>query len=76
VFFDVVDPPLSNAEFVNEMLRAGVRMGLVRGRIRAVTHLDVSAEDIELALCAANDIMKSDRGSRDNNVGRSTPAGY
>jgi len=35
---------------------AAVRMGQVRGQIRAVTHLDVGDEDIELALRAAADI--------------------
>ena len=43
------------------MLRSGVRMGQVRGQIRAVTHLDVSSDDIEVALSAAADIMRSDR---------------
>ncbi len=76
VFFDVVDAGLANAEFLDEMLRAGVRMGQVRGRIRAVTHLDVSAEDIERALRAAEDIMNRAPGLRDNNVRRSTPVGY
>ena len=63
VFFDVVHAGLSNTEFVAEMMRAGVRMGLVRGQIRAVTHLDVSAEDIELAIRSAAAIVGSKRGS-------------
>src|SRR5262245_29128549 len=64
MFFEVGDAGLSNAEFLGEMLRAGVRMGQVRGQIRAVTHLDVSAEDIELSLRAAEGIVKS--GPRGN----------
>jgi threonine aldolase len=64
VFFDVVDAGLSNTEFLGEMLRAGVRMGDVRGQIRAVTHLDVSAEDIELAIRAAAAIVESKRRDR------------
>jgi hypothetical protein len=51
-------------------------MGQVRGQIRAVTHLDVSAEDIELTLRAAADIVKSGRGDRGSSVGASTPTGY
>jgi threonine aldolase len=61
VFFDVVEPGLSNVEFLGEMMRAGVRMGAVRGQIRAVTHLDVSAEDIELAIRMAAAIVESKR---------------
>ena len=76
VFFEVVAPGLSNGEFLEEMLRAGVRMGQVRGQIRAVTHLDVSAEDIELALRAAADIVISGRGGRGSTVGASAPTGY
>ena len=57
VFFEIVDVGLSNAEFLEQMLMAGVRMGQVRGQIRAVTHLDVTTEDIDLALRAAADIM-------------------
>jgi threonine aldolase len=62
VFFDV-DAGVSNTEFVTDMMRAGVRMGMVRGQIRAVTHLDVSAEDVELAIRSAASIMESKRGS-------------
>jgi threonine aldolase len=76
VFFEVVDAGLSNAEFLDEMLRVGVRMGQVRGQIRAVTHLDVSAEDIELALRAAADIVKSGRGRRGSSAGALTPTQY
>jgi threonine aldolase len=61
IFFDIVEPGLSNAEFLGEMLRAGVRMGEVRGQIRAVTHLDVTTEDIERAIQAATDIVGSKR---------------
>jgi threonine aldolase len=59
VFFDAVGTGLSNAEFVAEMLRAGVRMGEVRGQIRAVTHLDIGDQDIELAINAASAIAMS-----------------
>lgn len=76
VFFEVVDAGLSNAEFVDEMLQAGVRLGQVRGQIRAVTHLDVSAEDIELAIRAAANIMKSKRRGKGSSLGALTPTGY
>jgi threonine aldolase len=75
VFFEVADAGYTSAEFLGEMLRAGVRMGQVRGQIRAVTHLDVTGEDIELAIRAAADIMKSKpRGQRSGAAPR--PAGY
>lgn len=61
VFFDTIDTGLSNAEFLGGMMRAGVRMGDVRGQIRAVTHLDVSADDIERAIQAATDIVGAKR---------------
>jgi threonine aldolase len=76
VFFEVGDAGLSNAEFLGEMLRAGVRMGQVRGQIRAVTHLDVSAEDIELALRAAEGIVKSGRRDSGSSLGGPTTTGY
>lgn len=61
VFFDTSDTGLSNAEFLGGMMRAGVRMGEVRGQIRAVTHLDVSADDIERAIQAAAGIIAAKR---------------
>ncbi len=63
MFFEIVEAEagLSNTEFLGEMMRAGVRMGAVRGQIRAVTHLDVTTEDIELAIQAAADIVGSRR---------------
>jgi threonine aldolase len=76
VFFELVDAGFSNAEFVDELLRAGVRMGQVRGQIRAVTHLDVTDEDIELAIRAAADIVNSGRRSRGSNTIGAPAAGY
>jgi threonine aldolase len=76
VFFEVANAGLSNAEFLGEMLRAGVRMGQVREQIRAVTHLDVTAEDIELALRAASDIVKSGGRRGGTGAGASAPKGY
>jgi threonine aldolase len=54
VFFAVDDAP----EVCAALERAGVRMGAVGpGRVRAVTHLDVDAEDVDLALRAVHDIV-------------------
>jgi threonine aldolase len=64
IFFDVVEPGLSNAEFLDQMMRAGIRMGGVRGQIRAVTHLDVSADDIERTIQVASEIVGSKRGGQ------------
>jgi threonine aldolase len=53
VFFAVDDAP----GFVAALERAGVRMGATGPRrVRAVTHLDVSAEDIDRAIDAVRDI--------------------
>ncbi len=54
VFFAVDDAP----DFVVALERAGVRMGATGPRrVRAVTHLDVSAADIDRALDAVRDIV-------------------
>jgi threonine aldolase len=71
VFFTLGETGLSNADFLALMLEAGIRMGEVRGQIRAVTHLDVSAEDIELAIREAARIVKS---ARDGRTTRAAPA--
>ena len=57
VFFDVTKSGISNTGFVTALAVRGVRMGLVRGVIRAVTHIDVSKSDIETAIAAAEDIV-------------------
>jgi threonine aldolase len=76
VFFEIVDAELSHAQFLEQMLIAGVRMGQVRGQIRAVTHLDVSTEDIDLAVRAAADIMSSSRRVTSDSLNRVRPVGY
>jgi threonine aldolase len=54
VFFAVDDAP----GFVAALDRAGVRMGATGPRrVRAVTHLDVSAEDIDRAIDVVRDIV-------------------
>lgn len=52
VFFDCTGTGRSNASFIEELQTRGVRMGEVRGEIRAVTHLDVTRDDIDTALAA------------------------
>jgi threonine aldolase len=54
VFFD---PPVDPAAFVAGLGAAGVRLGAVDGRIRAVTHLDVDDGGIEAALEAAKEVL-------------------
>ena len=58
VFFDV-GGPLDAPAVVEQLLARGVRMGAMGARtIRAVTHLDVSAEQIERALEAARAVLR------------------
>jgi threonine aldolase len=57
VFFDVTGA-LDAAAVVERLLARGVRMGALGPRtIRAVTHLDVSAEQVERALVAARAVL-------------------
>jgi threonine aldolase len=57
VFFDVTGA-LDAATVVERLLARGVRMGALGPRtIRAVTHLDVSAEQVERALVAARAVL-------------------
>jgi len=58
VFFDV-GGPLDAPAVVEQLLARGVRMGAMGARtIRAVTHLDVSAAQIERALEAARAVLR------------------
>ncbi len=68
VFFDARATGLSNHEFLAALSTRGVRMGMVRGEIRAVTHLDVSEPDIDVAIgavarIAAAPLQHADRRS-------------
>jgi threonine aldolase len=59
VYFDVVKPGLSAAELVARLQKEGVRMLAAGPRtIRAVTHYEVTATDIETALAAMAKIMR------------------
>jgi threonine aldolase len=57
VFFDL-NGRLDAATLVEQLLAHGVRMGALGSRtVRAVTHLDVSAEQIERTLQAARAVL-------------------
>jgi threonine aldolase len=61
VFFRVEKPGKTNAIVCAELLKRNVRMGAFggpSGRIRCVTHLDVSKSDIERAATALAEVMK------------------
>jgi len=59
VYFDVVQPGLSAAELVARLQKEGVRMLAAGPRtIRAVTHYEVTATDIETALAAMAKVMR------------------
>ena len=59
VYFDVVKPGLNAAELVAALQKEGVRM-LAAGprRIRAVTHYEVTAKDIDYALDVMATVMR------------------
>lgn len=59
VFFDANLAGIGTADFIADMSRHGVKLGAVGGRIRAVTHLDVSGKDIETTLSAAASVVRS-----------------
>jgi threonine aldolase len=58
VFFDVQNTGMTAAAFTEALLAEGVRMGAVgRYRVRAVTHLDVTRQDIERAIQAVRRVV-------------------
>jgi threonine aldolase len=48
-----------HGDFLGALERRGVRIGPVGRRLRAVTHLDVDADDIDRALAAIADVLTS-----------------
>ena len=50
VFFDPAGAGVPAPELIRRLRRQGVRLSLLGGRVRACTHLDVSAAMIEEAL--------------------------
>ncbi|MGB3758227.1 MAG: threonine aldolase family protein [Rivularia sp. (in: cyanobacteria)] len=59
VFFDVSELGIDTAMFLNLLQKHGVKMGSVGKSIRAVTHLDVSWTDIEVAIDAISKIARA-----------------
>ena len=59
VFFRVERAGMTPAEFVDRLKERGVRMGAYRdGRVRAVTHLNVSRENILEAVRAVHEMLE------------------
>jgi threonine aldolase len=58
VFFDVSELGMEGAAFLEALKTHGVHMGAVGADIRAVTHLDVSREDIETAISAVAKVAR------------------
>lgn len=61
VFFDVAGLGLSAGEFVAAIANQGVRLGAVRGLVRAVTHLDIGPDEITRALAAVETVARHHR---------------
>jgi threonine aldolase len=59
VFFDPIETGLSSSAFLACLLDHGVRMGEVRGEVRAVTHLDTPRSAIDAALAAVQSIARA-----------------
>ena len=59
VFFSVRRPGWAHDRFLAALESAGVRLGPVGERLRAVTHLDVSAQDIDRAVSAIGDVLNA-----------------
>ncbi len=64
VFFDVSGAGIGNPEFVIAMRERGIKLGMARGVIRAVTHLDVTSTAIETAIAAVKSVLSTSRGLR------------
>ena len=59
VFFDPSSLGISNGDFLQQLSAQGIRMGEVRGEIRAVLHLDVPRAGVEAALEAIRAISRT-----------------
>lgn len=57
VFFNITKPGIEAADFAKAMKERGVDLSLLHGRLRAVTHLNVSTPDIDRALDVARDVI-------------------
>jgi threonine aldolase len=50
LFFDTTDAGIAPRDFIPKALAAGLRLGFISRRVRAVTHLDVSREQVGQAI--------------------------
>ena len=50
LFFDTTPAGIAPKDFVAKLLENGVRTGFISRRVRAVTHMDVSADDVRRAI--------------------------
>ncbi len=57
VFFTLTAPGLTNSAFLAGIKARGVQMGAIGTRIRAVLHMDVSADNVETALQAVREVV-------------------
>jgi threonine aldolase len=58
IFFDIAGTGLAPAAFLEQIKGRGVRMGAMGPRrLRAVTHLDISADDVETALGVVREVV-------------------
>jgi threonine aldolase len=57
VFFQIVHDRITLTDFLKQMLSRGVRFSNINGRVRAVTHLDVSKADIEQTIAHARAVL-------------------
>lgn len=60
VFFDISRLGFAGPVFLESLALLGVKMGFVRGRIRAVTHLDVTSEEIDRAIDAVRRVASGE----------------
>ena len=63
VFFSAAGMGISNRDLISAMAERGVRLGEVRGEIRAVLHLDVSTADVDTTIGAVREIARSGAAS-------------
>jgi threonine aldolase len=59
LFFDTTGAGIAPKDFIAKLLPLGVRMGFISRRVRAVTHLDVSRQDIENAVRIVQQTLKN-----------------